>query len=362
MYGMKTSHAILSLFPDGSTAPNRHPQTRPSQPARRPGAKTPKVGFRPLVCKTLLNENANPTLPFHWTINPYRGCQFGCPFCFARYSHGYIEHADPSTFATRIYIKFQAAQVLAETLKPAMVRGRPIAIGTVTDPYQPAEKRYWITRRILEVLARCPDLELSITTRSPLVLRDIDLLRRIATSSRLSVNISMITMHPGLARILEPASPSPRRRLEMIRALTSAGIETGVFVMPILPGITDSPDEIRALLRACRHEGASYAAGDPVRLFGPSWTAFAPTLRAHFPHLLAIYQEAASRGGSFRDCVVRSCGSAFRSAREAAGLATEPGLSNPGPESISGWTGSLFDDPEDVGVDRLTYCQTTRTA
>jgi DNA repair photolyase len=309
-----------------------------------------------------LNENANRALPFRWTINPYRGCQFNCPFCFARYSHGYIEHADPSNFATRIYVKFQAAQVLAETLKPTMVRGRPIAIGTVTDPYQPAENRYGITRRILEVLARCPDLELSITTRSPLILRDVDLLRRMAGSSRLSINVSMITMHPRLARILEPSSPAPRRRLEMIRALASAGVETGVFVMPILPGITDSPDEIRALLRACQHEGASYAAADTVRLVGPSWTAFAPILRAHFPHLPSIYEEAATRGGSFGDSVARTCRSAFRSAREAAGLMGEPRGSSSGMGPNQGRTGSLFDTPESGPANQLNHYQKTRSA
>jgi DNA repair photolyase len=351
MYGMRVSHTPLSLFPDV-----------PPASTKRRSAGNGGVRFRPLACKTILNENPNRAYPFRWTINPYRGCQFGCPFCYARYTHGYIAHADPSTFATRIYVKFQAAQLLAETLTRARTRGGMIAIGTATDPYQPAEKRYSITRRILEVLARCPDLELSITTRSPLILRDVDLLRSIAHSSRLSINVSMITMHPHLARILEPMSPPPRRRLEMIRALASAGIETGVFVMPILPGITDSPDELRAMLRACQHEGASYAAGDMIRLFGFSWNAFAPTLRRHFPHLLSIYEDAASRGGSFADEVRRACMNGFRSARESIGLAAESGSVAAGSGHSLFFSGSLFHGGAEVGSGQVTPCKTTRSA
>lgn len=197
--------------------------------------ETERARFRPLACATVLNENQNSSLPFRWTINPYRGCEFGCSYCFARYTHGYLGHGDAASFDRRIYVKFQAAQVLAETLRPAAIHGRPIALGTATDPYQPAEKRFEITRRVLEVLARCPGIDLSITTKSPLVTRDIDLLRRIARCGRATVQITLLTLNPTITRIVERRTPSPRLRLETIRALHGAGIEVGLFVMPLLP-------------------------------------------------------------------------------------------------------------------------------
>jgi len=289
-------------------------------PAIPPILETRRAQFRPLACSTVLNENRNPTLPFRWTLNPYRGCEFGCTYCYAPYTHRYLGQTDAASFASRIYVKFQAPQVLAETLKPGMLKGRPLAMGTATDPYQPAEKRFRMTRRLLEVLARCPDLELSVTTKSPLIARDIDLLRRIARSGPLTVHVSLTTLNPGVARILEPHAPTPRRRLETIGVLRSAGIEVGLFVMPILPGITDAPRELRALLHAAKESGASFAAAQMVRLFGPSWDLFDPVLRAHFPHLIGRYGALHARGGLLEDDVARPIRECFRAIRSELAL------------------------------------------
>lgn len=253
------------------------------------------VEYRPLPCRTLLNANRNPGLPFAWTINPYRGCEFACRYCYARATHSYLQHG-PEDFEKRIYVKKNAAEVLARTLPPEVLGGEPIAIGTATDPYQGAERHFRITRAVLGVLAKLPGLDVSITTKSPLVLRDLDLLQRIAAQGRLRVNVSMTTLRPGLARILEPRAPRPPRRLETIARLSQAGIETALFCMPILPGITDGWHELAPLLRAARDAGARQAFGGTLHLEEEIRPVFLPMLRRHFPQLSHHYEELYAHG------------------------------------------------------------------
>jgi DNA repair photolyase len=346
LYGMKLREGSLCLFPDAAKSSRvitgRKGAQSPSAAAEASApAASERVQFRPLACSTILNENANRALPFRWTINPYRGCAFGCSYCFARYTHAYLGHNDPGSFESRIYVKFQAAQVLAETLRPAALRGRPIAMGTATDPYQPAEERFGITRRILEVMARCPRVDLSITTKSTLVARDIDILREINRSGRVTVQITLLTLNPKITRIVERRTPPPRLRLETIRALHTAGIEVGIFVMPLLPGINDSADEMRALLRAARDAGVNYAVADPLRLPGPSRASFESVLLRHFPHLLGLYGRAAMRGGSMEE-TTRPCMERFHAIREALGLRADSAARRvPGATSSDG-IGWLF--------------------
>lgn len=310
----------LSLFQEQDPGADR----RPARRAWRPQVvlqETPRAQFRPLSCGSILNGVTNESLPFRWSINPYRGCEFGCGYCFARYTHAYLDHQDPASFENRIYVKFQAASVLEEELHPEAVRDRPIALGTATDPYQPGEKRFEVTRRILELLARCPGVDLSITTKSPLILRDLELLQRIRAVGSLRVNISLVTLHPGLARILEGHAPTPRRRLDTIRALSSAGIGVSTFVMPILPGITDSVAELRSLLRAAKTAGAASAHGQPVRLMGASWRQFRQTLAASFPHLLDWYERSLRRGvGGFPPETTAPIMESFEAIRREVGL------------------------------------------
>lgn len=311
---------------------------RPSR-RRRTGLvfeETRHAQFRPLPCATILNENANKALDFYWTINPYRGCEFGCSYCYARYTHGFLDHADPASFETKIYVKFQAAQALAETTKPGALRGRPVAMGTATDPYQPAEKRFRITRRLLEVMVGSPDLDLSITTKSPLVVRDIDLLAKIARTAKVRINFSLITMNPDLSRIVDRHAPSPNRRIEAMRALHDAGIHTGLFVMPILPGITDSDAEMRALLREARSAGAEWASGDVVRLMGVAWDSFEPILRAHFPQLHSLYLSLRRSGGRFPGSILEPIRERFRAVRKEVGLSARAS-DDQGNQTESGW-------------------------
>jgi DNA repair photolyase len=340
---MRLKEDALCLFPEWTGREQERAGrngARLSRTAAEAGAyrEARRARYRPLACATVLNENANPGLPFRWTINPYRGCELGCSYCFARYTHGYLDHTDPESFESTIFVKFQAPQVLAETLRPEAVRGRPIALGTATDPYQPAEKRFRITQRLLEVLARCPDVDLSITTKSPLITRDIELLQKIARIGRLTVQITLITLNPALTRIVERRTPLPRLRLETIRAIHDAGIEVGLFVMPVMPGITDSPDDLRALLRAGEDAGAVYAVADPLRLIGPSRVIFEPVLRRRFPHLAERYRVLRSGNGSFPAEEAQAIRERFRALCSECGLRSAPS-----------WAGNPLNHPAGSG-------------
>ena len=167
---------------------------------------------------------------FTWTINPYRGCEFGCKYCYARYTHEFMGMEDGRLFEERIYSKAEAARLLRDELKHH--REGSIAIGTSTDPYQPAERRFGTTREILEVFAECAGRSLSITTKSDLVTRDLDLLREVGRKNELHVNMTVTTTDAALARRLEPRAPRPDLRLEAVRLLTAGGIRAGVFAKP----------------------------------------------------------------------------------------------------------------------------------
>src|SRR5260370_38669103 len=159
------------------------------------------VEFVEMPVRRILNRCTSPWMPFRWTINPYRGCEFGCVYCYARYTHDFLELRDPMDFERKIFVKRMAAEVLARTLSRTPLGTDSIAIGTATDPYQPAERKFRLTRSMLEVFAQLQGLDLSITTKSSLIVRDLELLRRINGSSKLSVNFSLVTLDRKLQRI-----------------------------------------------------------------------------------------------------------------------------------------------------------------
>ena len=199
-------------------------------------------------------------MPFRWTVNPYRGCEFGCKYCYARYTHEYME-LDGGEFETKIYVKKDSGRWRSVTL-PASASGASTSpIGTATDPYQPAEKEFGATRAILERMAEREGLSLSITTKSNQVLRDVDLLQKISAKSALSVNLSITTLKTRLARMLEPRAPSPDLRLDAVRQLRKAGIAAGVLAMPVLPGLTDTEEDLDALARGVSEAGAQWLGG-----------------------------------------------------------------------------------------------------
>jgi DNA repair photolyase len=248
------------------------------------------VEYFTLPTRALLNRCTSSRVPFTWTINPYRGCEFACKYCYARYTHEFMEMRDGVDFERKIYVKQQASWLLRQEMKKVK-RGEQIAIGTATDPYQPAEKRYEVTRAILEELTLHHGLELGIVTKSDLVVRDTELLRRVAEHNTLYVNLTITTLDTKLARTLEPRAPRPDLRLEAVRELSAAGINVGVICAPVLPGITDSQAALNALVRATKEVGGKYIYANPLFLKPCSASVFLPFLEKEFPHLVEDYRK-----------------------------------------------------------------------
>jgi DNA repair photolyase len=250
-----------------------------------------KVECFNLPAKSLLNRCVSRrALPFAWTINPYRGCEFGCKYCYARYTHEFMEMRDDADFEQKIYVKQHAAELLRQELRHVKLR-ESIALGTATDPYQPAERRYEVSRAILEEFARHRGFELGIVTKSNLVVRDLDLLREVARTNQLSINVTITTLDADLARILEPRAPRPDLRLDAVRQLSSAGLTVGVSCSPVLPGITDSPRDLEAVVQAAAAAGARHLFAGPLFLKPCSAAVFLPFLAEQFPHLVENYRQ-----------------------------------------------------------------------
>ncbi len=249
------------------------------------------VEYFTLPARSLLNRcNSQRGLPFTWTINPYRGCEFACKYCYARYTHEFMEMRDGTEFEQKIYIKQHTAELLRHDLR-RVKSGEAIALGTATDPYQPAERRYEITRGILEEFARHRGFELGIVSKSNLIVRDLELLREVALNNTLSIHITVTTMDVELARILEPRAPRPDLRMEAVRQLSDAGLNVGVSSSPVLPEITDSQASLDAVVRAAAQAGAHHIFAGPLFLKPCSAAIFLPFLEQNFPHLVENYRR-----------------------------------------------------------------------
>jgi DNA repair photolyase len=243
------------------------------------------VEFIEMPVRQILNRCDSPRMPFRWTINPYRGCEFGCVYCYARYTHDFLELRDPMDFERKIFVKRMAAEVLSRTLSRTPIGTDAIAIGTATDPYQPAERKYGLTRSMLEIFAQLSGLDLSITTKSSLIVRDLELLRKINRRSKLSVNFSLITLDRKLQRVLEPRAPRPGLRLRALFDLARAGIRCNVLMMPMIPGLTDDPAAIENVIRAARRANASGVWWRSLFLKPAAARRFIPFVKERFPHL-----------------------------------------------------------------------------
>jgi len=243
------------------------------------------LGTRSLLSRVVSGRN----LPFTWAINPYRGCEFACKYCYARYTHEIMELREGVDFERKIFVKQHAAELLRQELRKVK-RGEEIAIGTATDPYQPAERRFEVTRAILEELARHSGFEIGIVTKSNLVTRDAEILRRVGEHNRIFVNVTVTTVDTELARKIEPRAPRPDLRLEAVRQLNLAGVDAGVICAPVLPEITDRPRDLEALVKAASEAGAKYIFANPLFLKPCSAAVFLPFLEEHFPSLVDRYR------------------------------------------------------------------------
>ena len=250
--------------------------------------------------RSIISRNDSPDIPFELSINPYRGCEHGCIYCYARPSHAYLELSPGLDFETRLFAKTNAAELLEAELSKPGYRAKPIAFGTNTDCYQPIERRYKVMRGILEVLSAC-DHPLTIVTKSALIERDIDLLAPMAGKNLVKTFISITTLDHRLARTLEPRAASPQRRVDTLRALSGAGIPCGVMVAPLIPALTDK--SLEDVLETGAGAGATMAGWILLRLPNEVRPLFKEWLAAHYPqragHVISIVRQ--SRGGREND-------------------------------------------------------------
>ncbi len=250
--------------------------------------------------RTAIARNASPDVGFDRSINPYRGCEHGCVYCFARPTHAYLGYSPGLDFETKLLFKPEVASLLERELRRPSYKPKPITLGSNTDPYQPVERRLKLTRQVLEVLLRFRH-PVSIVTKSSSIVRDLDILRELAALKLVHVFLSVTTLDPTLARVMEPRASAPSLRLQAVSALQAAGVPVGVLAAPMIPGLNDA--ELEAILKAAAAAGASRAGYVLLRLPLELRDMFEAWLREHMPqranHVLSLIRQM--RGGALND-------------------------------------------------------------
>jgi DNA repair photolyase len=316
--------------------------------------------FRGIECieveaKSVINRVPGNFLPFEWTINPYRGCTHACVYCFARPTHTYLDMNAGRDFESKIVVKVNAPDVLRRELAAKRWKGDHIAMGTNTDPYQRVEGRYRLMRGILEALAERRN-PFSILTKGTLITRDLDLLTGAAEHASVSAAFSIGTLDEDVWRQTEPGTPNPKARIEALRTLVGAGIPTSVLIAPVLPGISDRPEQLRAVVEASLDAGASSVSPIMLHLRPGVREEFAPWLREHHPDLVARYERMyrTPYGPKAERDAIRDRVRAVAAGREpGAGPATAPRFrrrsdtarSADGPEQLPLWSGDQGAEP-----------------
>jgi DNA repair photolyase len=304
---------------EASAGPSLFPGVSAEQPVSLPvlDTRVRDAVFYEQTVGSIINPPESTGMGF-WSINPYVGCEFGCTYCYARFTHRYtVERAEGAgkldhqamgahqgadawkAFEHRIFVKRRESVLAAMERDLVRVQKRraagenvEIVLGTATDPYQPAERSYQLSRAILDRLSRERGLSIGIISKSPLIARDIDVLARIQQHNKLCIDVSLISTDVSLIRILEARSPMPHARLRGLSKLVEAGLNAGLIVAPILPAINDAVAQLDALLAAAREAGARFAHPSPLRLYASIRDHFLPVIEQHFPHLAAKYREA----------------------------------------------------------------------
>jgi DNA repair photolyase len=285
----------LELFPILNRFPPQPCDTPLTGIARLAASSAPAgeghlIEMRSLGVRSILNRTVSRRgLSFTWSINPYRGCEFACRYCYARYTHEFME-LPPEDFERKIFIKQNAAWLLEQELKHVRPE-EEIALGTATDPYQPTERRAKITQSLLEVLSRRRGLRIGLVTKSTLIERDIALLQEIASKNTLAVHVTITTANAALARLLEPRAPRPDLRLRTVARLREAGLRTGILCSPLLPGITDTGKALDGMARRAKDAGASFFSAQPLFLKPCSKKIYLSFIRENFPALEPTYRQ-----------------------------------------------------------------------
>jgi DNA repair photolyase len=298
-----------------------------------------RVEYRTLPTRKLLNRCHSQRVPFQWTINPYRGCEFGCKYCYARYTHDYMERREPEAFETEIYVKDWDAESFTRELR-VVKPGEIIGIGTATDPYQPVERKLRRTRELLECLACMRGITLFITTKSNLVTRDIDLLKAIARANSIGVTLTVTTMNRDLARLTEPFAPHPEVRMKAVAELAAVDISVGVIASPVLPLITDSEENLESVARAAKAAGARQFGAQVLFLQPTTQKVFFPFVAERFPKHLRRYERSFAAGAYLKGSYPARIRQLIRDIRGRVGienrdmeLMSPPPVSTASPES-----------------------------
>lgn len=297
----------------------------PTQLTRRPTV------YHEVEAKTILNRVRG--MSFTWSVSPYRGCAHACVYCFARATHAFLGLDAGDDFEYEIFVKTNAPALLRQELQRPAMRGEPLVFGTVSDPYQPAEARYRLTRGLLQVAGEAGN-PVIVTTKSSLITQDLPLLAMLAGSPGCAVNITITTLDATIARQLEPRTPHPQMRLETIARLANAGIPVGILLAPVLPGITDRPGEIEQLAAAVAARGATYLIADPLCIDDGFAAPLLAAIARDFPAKRPIYERQAATGhpaaGTAAQLAAR-----VDAARRRFGLAGQvPDLRRPRPEQL----------------------------
>lgn len=284
-------------------------------------AEKRRVEYRTLPTRRWLNRCDSQRVPFHWSINPYRGCEYGCKYCYARFTHELMERRDPAAFETEIYAKDWNEAAFEHELK-AIKPGQVLGIGTATDPYQPAERRFKRTRQVLEAMLGLRGISIFITTKSNLVSRDAELLQRLREHNQVAVTVTVTTLNRRLARLLEPYAPQPELRMEAVAALRRKGVSAGVIANPVLPLLTDSEENLEAVARAAKAANADEFGANVVFLMPAAQRVFFPFLAEHFPQYLNRYEHSFQAGAYLRGAYPERIRRMVGQIRERVGIAS----------------------------------------
>jgi DNA repair photolyase len=248
------------------------------------------INFHEVRARSALNHVPGDRFGFKWTVNPFRGCTHACKFCFARRTHNYLDFGPGEDFEREIVVKVNVPELLRAELRRPSWKRELVALGTNTDPYQWVESRYRFMPEILEAL-EAAETPVTVLTKSPLVLRDIDLFERMAKKVPVSVNLSVPTLDEAAWRATEPHTPSPAARLDAVEELRSRGIESGVLVAPLMPGINDEPEQVQPILERAKEADASFLTGIALHLRGEVKDVFFGWLETKRPDLLPKYEQ-----------------------------------------------------------------------